>query len=201
MRRQRTGRRVIPTTAECGGHGATWRVETALLQSDHSIVGIRPTDHGIGNPGICGIVMVIVLVPIVKLMLGLSPDDVVVVVPDSVLSVGEVDSVVVGADEGVVVAVVVAVREVVGPGGDGLEPEPPNSTKTISTRRSRARAANKTHAHGLRYHGRGGSCGGPGGGPPGGCCPYGCCPYGCSPYGCCPYGCCPYPRCSVGCCG
>lgn len=166
-------------TAECGGHRATWRVQIALPQSDHGIVGVRPANHGIGNPGICGIVMVLVLVPIVKLMLGLSLGD--VVVSDSVVSLGEVVSVVVGVvDEGVVVAVVVAVRDVVGPGGDGLEPELPNNNNTISTRRSRARAPNRTHAHGLRYHGRGGSSGGPGGGPPGGCCPYpkysvGCC--------------------------
>jgi hypothetical protein len=49
-----------------------------------------------------------------------------------------------------------------------LESEPPKSNKTISTRSSSASAPNKTHAQGLRYHGRGGSWGGPGG-PPGGC--------------------------------
>ena len=118
--------------------------------------------------------MVIVLVPMVKLKLGSSPD-VVVVVPEPVVSVGvDVGVVVVVVDDGaVVVDVVAVVRDVeVLDGAGPVLPPLSNISNRISTNRSRMMAPNNTNAHGLRYQGLGGFSGGPGGGPPGGCWPY-----------------------------
>jgi hypothetical protein len=140
----------------------------------------RATCHGTGSPGIAGIGIVTVFVPKVIVML------VPVLVVDVVVA-GELDGAVVGAVVvvgvvlGVVVVavvvvvgvvlgmvVVVGVCEMLGTGVNGLvvEPGPPNvvnTSQTISASSSRKRAPNKTKAHGERYHGRGGSAGGPGG--------------------------------------
>lgn len=115
--------------------------------------------------------LTVVLVLVLVLVLG----DVVSVVVDSVsVVVGEVSVVVVVVD-GVVVAVVVAgVLDVVGSGVNGLfssEFDPPKTNRMISTKMIAPSAPNRISAHGLRYHGVGGSSGGPGGSP-GGCWPY-----------------------------
>ena len=141
-------------------------------------------------PGIGGMGIVTVFVPIVKLTLVLVPVLVLVVVVGSVVSV--VVSVVVGVVvavvvvvvvDGVVVGVVVAVVvRVVVSGVNGLssELEPPKTSRMISTRMIAPSAPNRISAHGLRYHGTCGSSGGPGGGAPGGCWPYALYAVGCS---------------------
>jgi hypothetical protein len=164
---------------------------TAAVQGDR-IVGERLATHcpGIGNPGMVGtvIVMVLVLVVTVTVVLMLVLGVVVVVVVlgvvvvvsvlvDGVVVSVLVDVVVVGA---VVVVVLADVREVVVTGVSGLfslEFVPPKISKMISTNSTAASAPNPTSAHGVLYQGLpGSSSGGPPGGPPGGS-PGGCCPY------------------------
>jgi hypothetical protein len=149
--------------------------------------GERPTAQFSGSPGIGGIGIVTVFVPIVKLMVVLVPVLVVVVVSSLVVSVPVVVVVVsvvvvvvsvvvvVGDGDVVVVVVVTGVRGVVVVTGVNFplssEFDPPKTSRMISTRMIAARAPNRTSAHGLRYHGTGGCSGGPGGSP-GGCWPY-----------------------------
>ena len=75
---------------------------------------------------------------------------------------GEVGEVIVASvvELGVVVLVVAAVRDVVVSGVNGLllpVLEPPKMKKTINASRNAPRAPDPTSAHGLRYHGTGGS--------------------------------------------
>jgi hypothetical protein len=134
-------------------------------------------------------VLVLVLTDTVVLVLVLG-EVVVAVVVDPVVVVGEVDaevdvefnvepvelgklvevievtavvSVVDDSELGVVVLVAAAVCDVVVSGVSGLLLpvfEPPKIKKTINASRNVPRAPNPTSAHGLRYHGTGGSpCG------------------------------------------
>jgi hypothetical protein len=137
-----------------------------------------------GGPGTVTVtVLVLVLTDtvVVVLVLVLVVGEVVVVVVDPVVVlvvVGEVVelvelgevvevmvvvSVVDDRELGVVVLVVAAVRDVVVSGVSGLllpVLEPPKIKKTINASRNAPRAPYPTSAHGLRYHGTGGSpCG------------------------------------------
>jgi hypothetical protein len=118
--------------------------------------------------------VIVMLVPVLLVDVVAVDGEVEVALVGAVVVVGVVVMVVGVVDDGVVV--VAAVGELLGTGVNGwvVEPEPPNSTKTISTSSSTRRTPNNTNAQGDRYHGRGGFSGGPGG-----CCPYpagGCCP-------------------------
>jgi hypothetical protein len=167
MGRKRTRRRVIPVTAQRHGDCAARGLRIAAVAQRHErVVGEHPANHGIGSPGIGGIVIVTVFVPIVKLtlvlvlVLVLVPGEVEVVVVGSVVVVVVVVAVVVvvvGAvvvvvsvvdeGEGEVVVVGVAVREVVVSGVNGLlslELEPPKINKMINTNRSVTRTPNRT---------------------------------------------------------
>jgi hypothetical protein len=139
----------------------------SLVGTNRGVVRERASAHGGGRPGIPGTVTVTVLVltvtvtVVLVLVLVLGVVDSVVDVVDGVVVVVVVVVVSV-VDDGV--EVVVAVRDVVVNGVNGsflFGLEPPNTNQMISARSNAPRAPNRTNAHGLRYHGTGGSPGGP----------------------------------------